>query len=56
MFQFFELLRDFFVQIFALLNYFTFSYQGFDFSILGIFLSLGFFALIASAFWRGAKK
>lgn len=56
MFEFFELLADFFNRIFALLNYFTVDIGGVEISILAILLACAFFAFVCSAFWRGAKK
>lgn len=56
MYDFLELLADFYVKLLAILNYFTFTWNGFEISILGVLIALSFFAFVASAFWRGAKK
>ena len=56
MLDFYRLVAEFFSDILALLNYFTFDFGGVKVSLLAIFLGFAFISFAASAFWKGAKK
>lgn len=55
MLGFFELIKDFFVSIFALFDSYTFTVGNFEVSYFALVFALLVIGMVVSIFWRGAK-
>lgn len=55
MYDFFELLRDFYGDIFSALDYHIFLFDGMPVTLYDILLGFIIVAIVISVFWKGAR-
>ena len=56
MYEFFELLRDFYSDIFFILRRETFQFGTVETNLLSILVSFFIISLVVSAFWKGVSR